>query len=654
MRDTTAFAGTRRATSHALILVVSVLATVLVLSFSSFAVARASTPVAHASRSLHAQPAKMAPGTKKAVIVVGPVESLTSTYIQDATAMANMLKTAGAEVHLIVSPHATWAAVTAVANGADFFAYLGHGNGWPSPYAPYQEDTKDGMGLNPSDGVTSPVKYMGSCYLVGGINKDTSCTKGKNYGAGLHLAKNAVVLLNHLCYSAGNGEPGQATPSQSIAVQRVDNFAHGFLAAGARVVFALGLQKGTDLVNSLINGHATMDGFFEKSFGSNTDGSYPNYYGWVGQYPNLYFDSVRTSGARIHIDPFFDSKWVGKIFYGYERGVTGDLQFTTDEWQLVGDANDTVPPQVTSLSAAKSSTTIAAAGSPTVFTPNGDGISETVTIKDTLSENSYLEVSITNESGSVIQQFTAWAAAGAGSFTWNGTKASGAQVKDGLFKIKVTPRDVAGNVGDPASTTVLVLTALKAPAVTPGLFYPTDNDALAQTQTESATLTADASVTWKITDSAGKTVRTGMSDRALPAGTVSWTWNGKDDGGAAVPNGVYYSVATATTAAGSYSHSVPLRVMPFKVSSNTVTASVGQKVSLTIICAEPQKGWPTVYVKQPGLAKYRISAVKYNSTKFTTSFTMKSGGTPGTVTVTITGTDVNGGVDAQTLTYTLK
>ena len=32
--------------------------------------------------------------------------------------------------------------------GASIVVYYGHGNGWPSPYTPFQEDTKDGLGLN--------------------------------------------------------------------------------------------------------------------------------------------------------------------------------------------------------------------------------------------------------------------------------------------------------------------------------------------------------------------------------------------------------------------------------------------------------------------------------------------------------------------------
>jgi len=50
------------------------------------------------------------------------------------------------------------------------------------------------------------------------------------------LAKNAVVILNRLCYASGNSEWGMANPTKTVAKTRVQNYASGFLRAGAAVV----------------------------------------------------------------------------------------------------------------------------------------------------------------------------------------------------------------------------------------------------------------------------------------------------------------------------------------------------------------------------------------------------------------------------------
>jgi hypothetical protein len=186
------------------------------------------------------------------------------------------------------------------------------------------------------------------------------------------------------------------------------------------------------------------------------------------------------------------------------------------------------------------------------------------------------------------------------------------------------------------------------------MFYAADGDALAATQTQTVILDNAANLTWKVTQLDGIVVRTAMTAEAHDVGPVSWVWDGMDDSGAAAPDGLYWMVITADTAAGAYSHRIQLRVMPFKITANAWTGTAGTTINWTINTAEPQTGWPKLSVKQPGLAKYSVSLTKWSSTKFKTSFTLKSGGTPGQVTLTLTGTDTGGGTDTQVFYITLN
>src|SRR6266511_4322815 len=166
---------------------------------------------------LSAIPPAASAATMKVVIVVGPVESMTSTYIYDARVLAKQARSYGAAVTEIYSPYATWSRVRSAAQGANLFIYLGHGNGWPSPYAPFNTKTKDGLGLNAASGSGNyNNKYYGEYYLI-------------NY---IRLAPNAVVILNHLCYSAGNSESWQPNPTRTVAKQRIDNFGAACLRIG--------------------------------------------------------------------------------------------------------------------------------------------------------------------------------------------------------------------------------------------------------------------------------------------------------------------------------------------------------------------------------------------------------------------------------------
>ena len=167
-----------------------------------------------------AVPTVAAESDAKVVIIVG---ADTPQYLDDADELYAEAIRHTANVIKVYSPNATWSAVYAATTGANVVIYLGHGNGWPSPYT-YDPNytTKDGFGLNASAaGTHGNLKYYGEPSI-----------------RSLKLAPGAIVFFHHLCYASGNSEPGQAQPSQSTARQRVDNYGSAFLAAGASAVIA--------------------------------------------------------------------------------------------------------------------------------------------------------------------------------------------------------------------------------------------------------------------------------------------------------------------------------------------------------------------------------------------------------------------------------
>lgn len=241
------------------------------------------------------QPAEAA--AKKVVIVVGPVGSNTSYFKSVANEVAVQAAKYGAKVIKIYTPNATWGRVKNAAQGANVFVYLGHGNGWPSPYKPFQRYTKNGLGLNPQlSGGNTKVKYWGEKYVA----------------SELKLARNSVVLLMRLCYASGNSEPGKADPTKSVAMQRVDNYGAGFLRTNARIVFAQGYGKSNHIFYSLYKTNRTMKEIFWA------DPSRTNKY-------TLTFSSSRTSGMKGILDPYRSSK-----FY---RSVVGELGFKASAWR---------------------------------------------------------------------------------------------------------------------------------------------------------------------------------------------------------------------------------------------------------------------------------------------------------------------------------
>ncbi len=259
----------------------------------------------------------------KAVIIVGPTGSLTSQNLTNGEKMARAAEAQGMDVRRIFHPKATWENVLANIQGANLVVYMGHGNGWPSPYGSFQEKTKNGFGLNPYEGSkASEHKYYG----------------GNPIRNNIRLAESAVVLLVHLCYASGNGEPGMSIPKEDVARQRVDNYAAAFLAVGARAVFATSYYQKLDFPAALATTNMTMDEMFMKPAGGKPSG----FIGWR----NRRFASERMPGFRNHLDPHSS--------YGYVRALSGDLSMTAAEWRAgagtVMSASlstaDTTPPSV--------------------------------------------------------------------------------------------------------------------------------------------------------------------------------------------------------------------------------------------------------------------------------------------------------------------
>jgi hypothetical protein len=210
----------------------------------------------------------------KVVLIVGPVGSLTPYYrrLADETAAAAAKLTPN--VVKVYSPDATWERVKAALQGASIVVYLGHGNGWPSIYrSALYPPTQNGFGLNPHAGAADAHQYFGEDKIASQI----------------HLAPNAVVVFSHLCYASGNTEPGLAEGTLDQAQQRVDNYAAGFLAAGAGAVIADAYLSPQYYVKSVLSGHSSVDSIWRRAPNRN------NHF--------LAFDSVRTKGAIAQMDP---------------------------------------------------------------------------------------------------------------------------------------------------------------------------------------------------------------------------------------------------------------------------------------------------------------------------------------------------------------
>ena len=228
-----------------------------------------------------------APGDEpKVVVIVGPVGELTERYLARGEAAAREAERFTTNVTRVFTPDATWPVVREALQGADLVVYLGHGNGWPSRYRDgLYPPTQNGFGLNPVAGGGHDVhQYFGEGPIA----------------AQVRLGPNAIVLLHHLCYASGNTEPGLDEGTPEEARERVDNYAAGFIAAGAAAVVAEGHQSPAWYVRSILSDDRTIEGIWQRA---------PSRHGNVST-----FESSRSPGFVGAIDP-------DRVDGGYYRSI---------------------------------------------------------------------------------------------------------------------------------------------------------------------------------------------------------------------------------------------------------------------------------------------------------------------------------------------
>ena len=424
----------------------------------------------------------------KVVLIVGATGPTTATYRSDADAVYAEAIKYTPNVVKVYSPNATWAAVKTAVTGAQIVVYMGHGNGWPSPYT-YDPlfTTKDGFGLNATAGNgDSNNKYYGEPSI-----------------ATLAFAPNAVVILSHLCYASGNPESGGPEPTLSVAKQRADNFASAFLKAGARAVIAEGLSAPESYIRALFTTHQTIDALWRTA---------PSFHNHA-----FSFASVRSPGYTVEMDP-------DNIASRYYRALTGKLDLWTDD--AVGQpATNTDPGSLVVPGAASTATdatplyaTADAAADPTLgapvatlpvdtrlrvvaaagtsvagapivqvsgldsaiggfvlatdltprdsapprvrtvddaggtFSPNGDGSGDTLTLQATLSEAAAWHLTFSGPAGALAEDSGSGATV---TSAWSGL-VSGSPVADGAHGWTLTASDSWNNVMAPRTGVVTV------------------------------------------------------------------------------------------------------------------------------------------------------------------------------------------------------
>jgi len=554
-------------------------------------------------------PVAAASADPKVVLVVGATHGTTSTYRSYMNVVAAAAAKYTSNLVKVYSPNATWPKVRAAMQGASIVVYMGHGNGFPSPYSTTLNlYSQNGMGLNKAAGEgDSNTKYFGEKYI----------------GDEVDLAPNALVILSHLCYASGNSEPGRAEPSLATAKARMDNFAAGFIRAGARAVVAEGHSDPSWYIDQVFTERRTIEQIWRAgprphgnvfTFSSNRSAGYTVFAdpdkktatGYSGYYRSLVtrrepaLTSEQVTGgryARTDAHPgWFGAPGAAEVVAASGVGLFADPALTPDggtglapltlaagtRLRLLAAAG-TAPDGAAVFEVATLDGTRAGFASTTgllprdstspriwdvdagsrAFSPNGDASADTVTIATRASEAVAWRVDIAPPDGERVARINADGEAA--SVTWDG-RVDGRPVADGKYRATITATDPWGNPPATATVDLVVdtvepqLDALETQAATAPIFTPngdgtSDGVAVGYVASEAGTLRTT------VRDAADTTVATFTTDMKAGPGTV--TWNGRTTAGGYAPDGTYTIALKPTDRAGNQGSSLRTTVVAY-------------------------------------------------------------------------------------------
>jgi flagellar hook assembly protein FlgD len=538
----------------------------------------------------------------KIVIIVGAVHGQTDSFRQRGEAAYAEAIKHSSNVVKVFSPYATWSAVKTATKDASIVVYMGHGNGWPSPYTfDPAYTTKDGFGLNSAANAGDHnVKYYGEPSV-----------------ATLELAPNAVVILTSLCYASGNPEPGGAAPTVSVARQRVDNYAAGFLKSPARAVIADGHGGAAPYIRAIFTTNQTIESVWKTA---------PNFHGNVST-----FASSRTAGATAYTDTDTPSGGYYRSFVGKPSLTTAEISrriadTDVDPDGLVVPGRAAVATEGAALAAAPGadSTVALAAGTrlkvvdrpiaataeapsivevvglddpsivgfmeataliprdstpPSVLSsgtngsaisPNADGRSDSVSLSASFTESVDWRVRVSKD-GTVLHEQTGTGRDAAA--TWDGL-AAGVAVPDGSYTYAIVGTDAWKNAPATATGTIRVdtkapdLSAVPAAPATVPVISP-NGDGVADTISFSGSTSEAGEIAVRV-----RTGQTFVRSYAVKvgAGPLAVSWNGRSDAGDVVPDGTYDVRLTPRDAVGNSGPTVTRQVKVLTILGSVATS----------------------------------------------------------------------------------
>jgi flagellar hook assembly protein FlgD len=252
----------------------------------------------------------------------------------------------------------------------------------------------------------------------------------------------------------------------------------------------------------------------------------------------------------------------------------------------------------------------------------------------------------------LVRTFSLAGARAGGAIRWNGRSNAGTVVGDGTYQVRIEVQDAAGN-RHTSNVSVRIDRTAGWLRWSPSAFYPQDLDALARTARASFRLTRSATTSLQVVDAAGHPVRTVWTNRHQRAGTVRWTWDGRDGAGRMVVPGTYSLVLAAANRQGTTSLRQSVVVHAFAVTLSATRLNPGRTLVVSFRTVEGLSSRPVVTFDQTGRPPVTRSARLVGPGRYEVSFAVAAAGS-GPASVRISARDSGGRINTTSRGVTVQ
>ncbi|EFM09007.1 peptidase S8 and S53 subtilisin kexin sedolisin [Paenibacillus curdlanolyticus YK9] len=301
------------------------------------------------------------------------------------------------------------------------------------------------------------------------------------------------------------------------------------------------------------------------------------------------------------------------------------------------------------------------AASPSVFAPTG---SNNLHVNFALSEAGKTTVTIVNSKNVAVK--TIWSSkvteSGNQTLDWDGKISTTAFAPDGSYTVKVTTTDAVGFSSTQSTAFDIETGAPRLTAVsgTPAVLKATGTT----NATIKYTVSEDAIVSVLIYDSEDTLVRT-LYNASTTAGAKSVLWNGKNDAGVVVEDGIYTYKINAVDVEGHASEEASGTIETDKtapsitgITTSPSTIAVGGSTTIGYTVSESSKVTIAVYTSANALVRTLQSNVQQDSGSYSITWngtkSTNVAATSGVYTVKITATDAVGFQTITTVNVTVQ